>query len=378
MIGFFHFLRCFGRAAVKNAARALASMVPLGEVVFEITRDAEEEYRKDKITAALREKPTPPPNPLPETERGSQKVSAVCALAQCNPSVVLLPSPLRGGVGGGVPRETVNGTCQDYTVHSLLAVGDVADVHLASTTGDAGPAESRYFLKIARAPEGNLLLDNERRTLKHLGPAAGKTVFRWYLPRLVESFQTPGPVPKRVNVYPADPGFYTLEQVHEQHPALDGRHLAWIFKRLLSVLGFSHGQGIVHGAVLPCHVLIHAADHGLRLVGWGQSVESGRRITVLAPRYRDWYPLEVLNKQPATPETDLFLAARCLIYLAGGDPVRDRMPDSVPAPMQRFLATCLLEGPRMRPGDAWKLMDEFDELLRQLYGPPKFQPLTMT
>ena len=78
------------------------------------------------------------------------------------------------------------------------------------------------------------------------------------------------------------------------------------------------------------------------------------------------------------PPTDLFLAARCLIYLAGGDPVRDRMPDTVPVPMQRFLQSCLLEGTRMRPDDAWALMEDFDELLHALYGPPKFHELTLT
>jgi hypothetical protein len=84
-----------------------------------------------------------------------------------------------------------------------------------------------------------------------------------------------------------------------------------------------------------------------------------------------------VQKQPASPATDVFLAARCLIYLAGGDPVANRMPDTVPAPMQRFVKACLLEGPKMRP-EAWKLLDELDELLRRLYGPPKFHELTMT
>jgi len=257
-------------------------------------------------------------------------------------------------------------------------VGDVADVHIASCVDNPGAAESRYLLKISRTSEGDGFLENERRALTKLRTAAGDTSFRWYLPKLVESFKVSDRSERRVHVFLDEPGFYTLEQVHDQHPVLDGRHLDWIFKRLLTVLGVSHGQGIVHGAVLPCHVLIHAANHGLQLIGWGQSVEVERRITALATRYRGWYPLEVLKKQPATPATDLFLAARCLIYLAGGDPVRDRMPDSVPASMQRFLATCLLEGTRMRPQDAWKLMDEFDDLLRQLYGPPKFHPLTMT
>ena len=42
-----------------------------------------------------------------------------------------------------------------------------------------------------------------------------------------------------------------------------------------------------------------------------------------------------------------------------------------------FVRSCLLEGPRMRPDDAWALLDEFDELLRDLYGPPKYHALVM-
>ena len=134
----------------------------------------------------------------------------------------------------------------------------------------------------------------------------------------------------------------------------------------------------IHAAVLPCHVLLHAPTHGLRLVGWGQCVETGHPIQVVPTRYRDWYPLDVLNKQPASPATDLFLAARCLVYLAGGDPVANVMPDTVPLLMRRFFATCLFEIPRMRPDDHWSLLDDFDKLLRQLYGPPKFHELTLT
>ena len=49
----------------------------------------------------------------------------------------------------------------------------------------------------------------------------------------------------------------------------------------------------------------------------------------------------------------------------------------MPPPMQRFVRSCLLEGPAMRPGDAWQLLDEFDGLLRGLYGPPTFHHLDM-
>jgi hypothetical protein len=95
-------------------------------------------------------------------------------------------------------------------------------------------------------------------------------------------------------------------------------------------------------------------------------------------RYQDWYPPEVQHRRPACPATDLFLAARCMVYLAGGDPRSNRVPDAVPPPMRRFFETCLLESTSMRPGNAWALMDDFDDLLRAVYGPPTFHELTLT
>jgi hypothetical protein len=275
-----------------------------------------------------------------------------------------------------------------YTPQRLLAVGDVADIQLATAMEDCHRAVAVgsglnergaiHVLKVARAAEGDGYLDIERQSLTKLLAAAGNTTYRKYLPALVDSFLTADRSGRRANVFRYEPGFHTFEEVHAQHPALDGRHLAWIFKRLLTVLGFCHRQNTIHGAVLPCHSMIHAAGHGLQLVGWGQSVAAGQRIRSVPLRYRDWYPAEVHQQHPAGPATDLFLAARCLVYLGGGDPVTNRMPEAVPAPLRRFLSTCLLESARMRPDDAWALHEEFDELLQTLYGPPKFHELTLT
>jgi hypothetical protein len=124
--------------------------------------------------------------------------------------------------------------------------------------------------------------------------------------------------------------------------------------------------------------LIHAGGHGLQLVGWGQSVAVGQRIETVPDRYRDWYPAEVQYQRPASAATDLFLAARCLIYLGGGEPVTGWIPDTVPLPMRRFLRACLLESAGMRPHDAWALLEDFDDLLQALYGPPTFHELTLT
>lgn len=266
-----------------------------------------------------------------------------------------------------------------YEAQRMLACGDAADIHLATRGGEASnPKETLYLLKVAREHESNIHLDIERKTLTRLLDVAAHTTYRNYLPVLADSFATTGRMPRRINVFRWHPGWHTLEQIHEQYSALEGRHLAWIFNRLLTVLGFCHRHNILHGAILPCHVLIHAPSHGLRLVGWSGSVAVGQRIRIVSARYQDWYPPEVRQQRPGRLATDLFLAARCLVYLAGGNPVTNRMPETVPLPFQRFLNTCLLDSAAMRPDDAWELMEDFDVLLQALYGAPKFHELTLT
>ncbi len=273
----------------------------------------------------------------------------------------------------------VRGSQFVYALQQRLAVGDVADIYLGQVEGGSNAAaDGPCIVKVSRSHEGHAHLIREHAALSRLIRAAGDTTYRNYLPQFVESFSLRRRTARRINVFAYQPGLHTLEQVHEQHPALDGRHLGWIFNRLFTVLGFCHRQGVLHGAVLPCHVLLDAASHGLQLIGWGQNSPIGRRIEGVSPRYADWYPSEVKNHQPAGPATDLFLAARCLVYLSGGEPLTNRMSETVPAPMQRFLATCFVESPRMRPDDAWALQEEFAALLRRLYGPPKFHPLTLT
>ena len=63
-----------------------------------------------------------------------------------------------------------------------------------------------------------------------------------------------------------------------------------MWRRLLVGLGWAHRAGVVHGAVLPEHVLIHPAEHGLVLVDWCYSVAPGERIPALVAKHRDGLP----------------------------------------------------------------------------------------
>ncbi len=264
------------------------------------------------------------------------------------------------------------GPCRKYELLGDLAVGDVSDVALAQADG------CRYVLKISAAAVTNRLLANEVRQLKALNKRYRNGHYAAYLPQLVETF-IDTTTRRQVNIFEYRDGFYSLDEIRRQYPAgLDARHLAWIFKRMLVVLGMAHNCGLVHGAVLPPHVMVHAENHGLQLLDWTQTVPVGRSLEFVPTAYRDWYPPEVLRREGVGPATDIYLAAKCLIYVAGGDPLTARWPEHVPEPMRRFVDTCLLPAPRIRPHDAWKLHEEFDALLRTLFGSPAYHQLVMT
>lgn len=257
-----------------------------------------------------------------------------------------------------------------YVLGTILATGDLAV--LRETDGSA-------LLKIPRAPADNDLMEREARALARLD-REGDPRHRAYAPRLVESFRhresgaaagACGGTERRVNVLRRLDGFHTLTAVREAYPdGLDPRDAAWMWRRLLVALGWAHRAGVVHGAVLPDHVMIHPERHGLVLVDWCYSVVDDRtgRVPALVERHRELYPPEVVRRRPATPATDIHMAGLVVAGLMG-----ERAPEQ----LRGFVRGSTLPAEARRPHDAWRLLAELDEVLERLYGPRSFRPFTM-
>jgi hypothetical protein len=244
----------------------------------------------------------------------------------------------------------------------LIGRGDIANLYQVR----------QGLLKIARDPADNDLMRREAAALTQLqGEVAPR--LRAYFPRLIEAHRRQDPrsgIQRRANVIGALAGFRSLAEVRAAFPrGVDPRDAAWMWRRLLVAIGAAHRAGVVHGAVLPEHVMIHPAEHGLVLVDWCYSGPApASRLPAAVERYRHWYPPEVLAGHPAGPDTDIWLVTRCMTELTG---------TLLTAPMARFAAGCALANPRRRPGDAWQLLSDFDELLQRLYGPRTFRPFAM-
>jgi hypothetical protein len=263
----------------------------------------------------------------------------------------------------------IDSPTRTYHLLSEQAGGDVCDVTLATSGG------TTYVLKVPRHAGASDLVVKERDVLTALANHGCPANYRRYLPELSESFRWGL---RRVNSFAYREGLYTAEEIRLSHPqGVDGRHLGWMFNRTLEVLGYVHQRGWLHGAVLPPHLLFDTANHGLVLVDWIHAQQIAEPLAMVPERFKPWYPPECFRREGATEATDIYLAARSMIFLAGGDPLAAALPPHIPEEMAEFFRQCLHVLPRARPQDAWRLRDHFAELLERLYGPPQFHVLAM-
>lgn len=265
-----------------------------------------------------------------------------------------------------LPRRIVSPE-HSYLLTRHVGAGDLCDVYRAAADPDDG---TEYVVKMPRGTGCANLLAKEREVLAQLIEQSGDDLYRDYFPLPVETFRVKA---QRINTFVWRDGYHTAEQIRRRYPAgVDARHLAWMFNRVLEAIGYAHQKGWIHGAVLPPHLLFHAESHGLQLIDWIHAEELGTPLRLVSGRFLEWYPQECRERKPATPATDIYLAAKCMVYLAGGAPLTNAWPVRVPQPLQRFWQSCLAPSPAMRPRDAWALHAEFKELLEELYGPPEF------
>ncbi|SBT63328.1 hypothetical protein GA0070622_0277 [Micromonospora sediminicola] len=253
--------------------------------------------------------------------------------------------------------------------------GDIATLHrkegpLLNASGRGG-APSCHLIKVPRHPGDNDLMAREARALRRIAER-GDARHLAYVPRLVDSYPVRDPstgAERLVNVLATPPGLHSLEDVRRAYPdGVDPRDAAWMWRRLLVALGLAHRAGVVHGAVLPRHVLIEPDAHGVVLVDWCFSAEPGGLVPALVPGQEDWYPPEVAAKRQCGPGTDIALATRCMTWLMG---------DRAPHELRAFADGCRQPTPSARPDDAWRLLRELDEVLHRLYGPRTFRPFTL-
>lgn len=274
------------------------------------------------------------------------------------------------------PRFWIDG--HRYVLSGRLARGEGTDVFLGWREH---ALKARVVAKVLRARGAEERMRHEERVLEMLGSssAQGAGHFSRLLPERVAFGRARlgahgGGGERLVALRRFRPGFvHTLGEVRRAHrDTLEPAHVVWMWKRVLESLGFVHASGLVHGAVLPAHLLVNAKDHGVVLAGFSRAVRPGERLPARTLGADDFYPDDVLAGGPASVKTDLAMSARAMLYLLGGD--ARKAPARVPAPFARLLETTAVTP---WASDAWALVEDASHVARDVFGPPRFVPLAM-
>ncbi len=276
-----------------------------------------------------------------------------------------------------------------YHIRDMIFSDDLCAIYRCKYEADERAWQGMF--RLSKETDFNDLVQNEAQVLYHFQGTPAYQDFRHFLPQALENFIYQDATLKgarRVNIVglhesiPSPSTLYSLEEVNHHYPAgIDQKDMAWMWRRLLFVLGYAHSVGVIHGAVLPHHILIEPMEHALVLTNWGYAVRDAQRtgshIKAISATYEDWYPQEVFDRAPPVSGLDLFMAARTMLYVLGADPLAEAGERELDAPLRRYFNRLLSTAARRQPQDAWVLLDEFDKLIEGLWGPRSFREFTM-
>lgn len=268
-----------------------------------------------------------------------------------------------------------------WALGQQIAQGDISDVY----TGQRArwPTELA-ILKILRDSKDADLFDNDWNSLQtlHKSNVPGVDSFTVLIPQpIIHGDISAGSFAgKRVSVFRWISGFFhTFEDVIRVYPqGIPPRASVWVWRRILEVLSFIHASGMVHGAVLPSHLLVQENEHGVRLVGFGCSGRIGGKLRTSSQNFESFYPEAKRSRLTLTPQLDLAMSARCVVALLGGDPASASLPATVPAPLTGILQRVARIEPTDRAHeDAWSVREELGQIADRVYGAPQFVPIVM-
>lgn len=248
-----------------------------------------------------------------------------------------------------------------------VAEGDIAFFFAGnSAQSQENDEEGQVLVKLVDDPANNDLMNNEIRILKIFEKKPGPQ--NKHLPVIIDSFTSKtgqvGTIIREFDVinFPEIIEFIYPEGV----PTI---HAVWMMSRILSALGFVHKRKVVHCNIAPEHFIVLPKSHNVFILDWCYASympfqTNGAFKAVNEP----FSPPEVLEGKIPSTSADLFSLGKCMIYLLGGNPETNEMPDHVDDRFRRFVELFVRESPIQRPRDAWEMWEQLTNLRQEMFG----------
>ena len=198
-----------------------------------------------------------------------------------------------------------------------------------------------------------------------------------HLPLLIDRFEADS----RLGLIFRATGGYTLREIMRRgrwSGGIDRKHMIWILDRILSLLGYVHSCGVIHGNINPDTIVIQPKAHNAILIGWERA-------------QHEWpLPTPMQMAQDADPEfaapevkesgvigawSDIYALGRTMIWILSGGNSK-QVPPMVEEPLRELLYSMTEQRRRNRKNDAWLLYDEQGRIKDQLWE-RKFLPFVV-
>ena len=268
-----------------------------------------------------------------------------------------------------------------WSLNEKIAQGDICDVYMGMRA--RWPTEMAV-IKLLRDEKDKKSFENEWQRIKELqqSSAPGVDFFSRLLPQPILHGKITGNEHNgnTVSIFRWESDFkFSLADFLEAYPqGIPVRASIWLWRRILEMLNFIHSSDLVHGAVLPQHILIQENEHGTRLIGYSSSGSVGDSLSVVCADYQACYPKWFKKGSQLSKQADLVMSARCIIAALGGNATQGTLPKAVPAPLAKVILRVAkaAENEKVTP-NAWALRDELGQVADNIYGDSMFIPIEM-
>jgi hypothetical protein len=270
-----------------------------------------------------------------------------------------------------------------YLVEGQIGSGAKCDVFRARW--DNNPTEL-VVIKLLVSPDDEDLMRREVQNMRLLDRSdeRGSEIMKGRVPALVAhgSAKLPSGATFPAVVYRYLHGMdWTLSDVMEAYPnGVSGRTLVWMCNRLLLQMSWWHDTGLIHGAILPEHLIIHPRDHLMNVIGWDAALRRNQVQGIVMNGRKSFYPPEVISQKPVSHQTDIAMVCRTMIAVAGGDPATGA---GIPSRIDRRIAELLTMhahydgNPMPRRISAMDLYEQVKAVARSVFGPPSYHRFFM-
>lgn len=220
------------------------------------------------------------------------------------------------------PIWTLNGV--EYLVEGCVGRGEKSLVYRAHSLYE--PPRS-VTIKLANSPQAAAHFLQEARALERIANDTTSEATKDYARRIHQVADrgdlfrgdTGETVP--AIAFEAKPGYdWNLAEALAEYPkGIPSHAVAWIGRRMFEEMAWLHQIGIVHGAIVPEHVLIYPFTHHATLIDHGYAVSIGQPVEYHVIARKTFYPPELLGGESAMRAFDVAMGARCLLWALTGE-----------------------------------------------------------